>query len=67
MIIGGMKIAGCARSTATTSRPIARTRSAATAQTNSAAGSAGPCPIRALLRVRLRAARRCAAVSPGSR
>jgi hypothetical protein len=67
MIIGGITSTGCTRIAAVAFLMVVRTRSAAMAATNRAAGRLGPCPIRALLRAPFRAARRCAMVSPGSR
>jgi hypothetical protein len=62
-----MTMPGCTRIAAAPFLTVVRTLSAATAKASPVAGRSGPCPIRALLRARFRAARRCAAVSPGSR
>ena len=64
---GGRNSTGCPRIAAAQLRVVVRTRSAAMAIAMARAGSAGPWPMRALPRTRSSAARRCAAVSPGSK
>ncbi|HEY2315268.1 MAG TPA: hypothetical protein VGH96_16790 [Streptosporangiaceae bacterium] len=64
---GGMNNIGCPRAAAAPMRVVVRTRSAAMAIAIARTGNLGPWPMRALLRTRMSAARRCTGVSPGSR
>lgn len=64
---GGTNSIGCQRAAAAPLRVVVRTRSAAIAMAICTAGSAGPRPMRALLRALMIAACRCAGVSPGCR
>jgi len=66
-MIGGRTSTGCPRIAAALLRAVVRTRSAAIATAMATAGRSGPWPMIALLRTRIRAARRCAGVRPGSR
>jgi hypothetical protein len=66
-ISGGRKSTGCPRIAAAQVRAVVRARSAAMAAAIAGAGRVGPWPMRALLRIRLSAARRWAGVSPGSK
>ncbi len=66
-ISGGPNSIGCPRTAAAPLRVVVRTRSAPIATAVARAGSAGPWPMRALLRTRSSAARRWVGVSPGSR
>ncbi len=64
---GGTSITGCPRIAALLWPAAVRTQSAAMAAAIASTGRAGPWPMRALLRTRASAARRCSGVSPGSR
>jgi hypothetical protein len=66
-ITGGSISIGCRRKAAAPLCVVVLTRSPAMATAMAEAESVGPWPMRALLRTRMSAARRCVVVSPGRR